>query len=238
MLKYKRKKPFNLLNSLIYRLNKLLPLTSKIKFKLYSNLEWIFWRLASETSHKLYDDEIHISRHDFVNFLKNKIDKNYSVIDIGCSDGRNTFILSRLCKVVVAVDHNKEFIRIAKQKYKQYPISFINDDVNNYAIKNNLKFDVAICSHILEHLDDPESFLKSILSYTKYVYVEVPDFESNYLNLIRKDQKININYTDNDHIYEFDRKNIKKMFKSLNLFIEEEEYKFGMMRFWLVTNHQ
>ena len=78
-------------------------------------------------------------------------------------------------------------------------------------------------------------FISQIQQFTKFLFVEVPDFESSYLNLIKKEKSLGINYTDDDHIYEFDRASIKKIFKKTGLEIIDEYYRFGIMRFWLTN---
>lgn len=214
MLKFKRKKPFNFICSVFYRLNKFLILTPKIKFKFYCNLEWIFNRLASEISHKLYKNSLHINRLGWLNFLKIKIKKNHKVIDVGCSNGINTKFISKICKDVVGIDHNSNYINYAKKYCAGKNIEYKKIDVFEYLSKKK-KFDVAICSHIIEHLDNPKNFLKKLGKFVRIIYIEVPDFESSYLNLIKKDQSIELNYSDDDHIYEFDRISLKKIFKIL-----------------------
>lgn len=233
MIKFSRKKPFNLINSIIYRFNKIFFLSPKTKFKIYANLEWIFNRLALEEQHKLYKDTFNICRNDYLKFLKLKININDNILDVGCSTGINTEIISRICNKIIGVDHSKDYIVFAKKNYSKNNIRFINDDVFNFLKENVENFDSVVCSHLIEHLDEPELFLKKISEYTNLVFIEVPDNESNYLNLIRKDQNISLNYSDDDHIYEFDRESLKKIFTRCNFKVEHEEYKFGIMRFWI-----
>ena len=123
-----------------------------------------------------------------------------------------------------------------KKNYSKNNIRFINDDVFNFLKENVENFDSVVCSHLIEHMDEPELFLKKISEYTNLVFIEVPDNESNYLNLIRKDQNISLNYSDDDHIYEFEIESLKKIFTRCNFKVEHEEYKFGIMRFWIKKN--
>jgi SAM-dependent methyltransferase len=54
---------------------------------------------------------------------------------------------------------------------------FVDYDLNNtpYPFKDK-EFDYAICSHVLEHLDDPVSALKEITRIAKAGYIEIPAF--------------------------------------------------------------
>lgn len=237
MIKYKRKKKKNYLNSFIYKLNKIFLFPNILKFKLYANLEWIFFRLAHEIYHQIEGkNEINLNRVDYLNFLRTKLTKEKTVIDIGCHNGKNTFLTSKYCKNIIGVDHNKEFISKAKDKYKhKSSINFVADDVFKFLKKNKNRFDIAICSHILEHLDNPKVFLKKLKKFVKFIYVEIPDFENNYLNLVKKKYNIYLNYSDDDHIFEFDRQSIKKIFNHNNLKILDQSYRFGVMKFWLKT---
>ena len=238
MIKFKRKKPFNFICSFFYRFNKFLVFCPRVRFKIYCNLEWIFNRLAGETSHELYKNALHINRVGWLDFLKIKLKKNKTVIDVGCSSGINTMFISKLCKEVVGIDHNSNYINYAKKYYAGKNIKFIESDVFDYLNKNKKKrFDIAVCSHIIEHLNYPKSFLKKLGKCVKFIYIEVPDFESSYLNLIRKDQSIKLNYSDDDHIYEFDRLYLKKLLASCNLVIENEEYRFGVIRLWVKNKY-
>ncbi len=236
MLKFKRKKPFNFINAVFYRLNKFLILRPKIKFKIYCNLEWIFGRLASETSHQLYKNSLHINRLGWLSFLKLKIKKNHKVVDVGCSNGINTKFISKICKEVVGIDHNFDYINFAKKYCSAKNIKYEKIDVFNYLNKKKF-FDVASCSHIIEHLDNPKIFLKKLSKFVKFIYIEVPDFESSYLNLIKKNQSIELNYSDDDHITEFDRISLKKLVKSCNLVIENQEYRYGFIRLWVKSQN-
>ena len=210
-------------------------ISPETKFKLYANLESIFSKLAAETSHDLFKGGIHINREDFFDFLKNKIKSNDILLDAGCGDGNISNTLSNYCKKIIGVDHNINNIQLAKNNFSNEKTEFIHDDIFKYLNKRKDMVDVTICSHVLEHLDNPEEFLSEIKKFTKFLFVEVPDFESNYLNLIKKEKSLGINYTDDDHIYEFDRESIKKIFKKTGLEIIDEYYRFGIMRFWLAN---
>lgn len=106
-----------------------------------------------------------------------KKSKNFSLIDLGCGDGRMLFRLEQRgllkeAKEVVGVDISKERIRRLKEI-----IPFakrITSDVQNLRqIQSNL-FDIAISSQVIEHVLDEKKMLsevKRILKPGGYFYV-------------------------------------------------------------------
>ena len=92
-------------------------------------------------------------------------------------------------------------------------------------------FDVLILSHVLEHVDRPEEFLRSIRA--SRIYVEVPDFDSTILNAVRLRRSRSWIYTDEDHVAEFDRDELEEMFRSCGLAVLDCEFRWGFLRYWL-----
>ncbi len=101
-IKLSRKKPKNFLLSLIYRLQKLLPMSSKAKFKLFLDLEWIFDRLSHEESFKNYSPNQHPPRLLSIKFLLPNFTSNDTVLDLGCNSGDISFMITEKAKEVVA----------------------------------------------------------------------------------------------------------------------------------------
>jgi hypothetical protein len=89
-----------------------------------------------------------------------------------------------------------------------------------------------ILSHILEHLDNPKDFLLEFKDRFKYIYVEVPDFDRYHLNHYRKDLNMSLIYSDDDHVYEFDRFELNELLAESGLKVLESQYIFGVQRLW------
>ncbi|MFN8296424.1 MAG: class I SAM-dependent methyltransferase [Chitinophagales bacterium] len=229
-----RKKKRNLKLSFFYRVSRFLDLflSSTTKMKLFLDLSWIFSRLAHEEHTK---SGLNLSvNNEEPNFLINKISKNQRVLDIGCGTGNVILKLLPYTENIVGIDHNQVSLNVIKQKINNPTIKLICGDIFNYMNENPSEhFDVIILSHILEHLDNPKEFLNNVLSFGDFFYVEVPDFNSSHLNLLRKHLDTDLIYTDNDHVTEFDRKEIQTIFKDLNLNILDTEYIEGVMKYWL-----
>jgi SAM-dependent methyltransferase len=233
--KFKRRKPRNLVTSIVYRIAKLPFLPIKVKFRIYSDLSWIFFRLSNEYSWPLFNGLIHPSRDKTLDFLENKIDKNDRVLDVGCSRGEITDKLGGMCDSVVGVDHNKHLIEEAKTRYQSKNVEFIACDAISYLSESNSSFDIMICSHILEHLDNPSNFLSLFKSYFKNIYIEVPDADNTYMNLIRTNLGVSSMYTDDDHIYEFTREDLENLVIENDMKIVESEFRYGVIKLWIET---
>ncbi|MCS7005438.1 MAG: class I SAM-dependent methyltransferase [Cytophagales bacterium] len=231
-VKISRKKKRVWLLSVIYRLQKLLPISKELKFKLFLNLEWIFDRLSHELSFSFYTPLEHPFRHYTQLFLLKNIDASYSVLDLGCKAGEITYLLASKAKEVVGIDYDKDAIQLAQSLYKKENLKFYAVEGYEFLKNNTISFDVLVLSHVLEHLDEPEEFLNRFKGFFKYIYIEVPDFEKNYLNLYRKKMNLSLLYTDEDHVSEFDREELRSLLKKCNLQVLEEEYRFGVQRLW------
>jgi len=218
--------------SIFYRIQKIIPITNTMKFRLFLNLEWIFDRFAHELSFKIYTPEQHPIRQVSKSFLLKNISNENTVLDLGCNLGDISFIIAEKAKEVIGIDYNSFAIEKAKNIYVKDNLEFINKEALDYLKTNNKKFDILILSHILEHIEEPKDFLLTYKGFFTKIYIEVPDFERYYLNKYRKDLKMDLIYSDNDHVSEFDRNEIQEMLKECNIEIIEEEFKYGVMKFW------
>lgn len=227
-----RKKPRIALLSAIYRIHRLLPLSKRRKLKLYLDLEWIFDRLAMEMSFEHYAATDHPFRRMAHEFLHSKVDGTMTVLDLGCKTGDVSYTLAEEVKEVVGVDHDAAAISKAKATHQLPNLSFHHADALDYLGATDKKFDVLVLSHILEHLDDPEIFLGKFKEHFTYIYIELPDFDRTYLNLYRIDVDSTLIYTDDDHVSEFDRYDLRSVLDRSGIDVVEAEYRFGVQRFW------
>lgn len=231
-IKLKRKKDRNYLLTILYRIHKILPISSKRKFKHYLDLEWIFERLSHETSFKYYDESEHPLRLFTKKTILQHIDKDDVVLDLGCKYGEISHFIAEKAKLVIGIDYDKKAIAQANSNYQKENLKFVVDEAINYIEKQNHPFDVLILSHILEHLDDPKTFLKEHTQYFSKIYIELPDFDKNLLNHYRRDVGNKLIFTDPDHISEFDRYELTDLITSCGLEIFQAEYIFGVQKLW------
>lgn len=231
----KREKKKVWLVSFIYTLQRLIPLSKKKKFRLFLRLEWIFDRLAHEKSFQYLSPDQHPFRKYSFRFMDENIPENSTILDLGSNYGVISFHLSKRANRVVGIDHDAVAINKARVNYKSDNLEFIQIDALEYLNKNENKFDVLVLSHILEHLDNREEFLNQYKKYFKFIYIELPDFDKNYLNHYRKEIGDELIYTDNDHVVEFDRDELLILLKKCNIKVSVAEYRFGLIKLWCET---
>lgn len=200
---------------------------------MYLFLQWFFARMAHEESSRLYSQSEHPIQRSALSFLTPRVNPGMKVLDLGCGYGVQSVALAPRVESVLGVDKNEDRIRCAKQNVRTQNIEFLCTDIQFYLERTADKFDLVILSHILEHIDHPEAFLNRLKSRTQFLYVEVPDIERDYLTLYGLKVGAKILYSDADHIWEFDREDLLRIFTSCQLQVEASDYRFGMMRFWL-----
>jgi SAM-dependent methyltransferase len=218
--------------SLLYRVDRLLPLSERRKLKLYLDLEWIFDRLAMESSFRYYPPEAHPHRRFANSFLLRRLAPDMRVLDLGCAKGDVARVLARHVRRVVGVDHDAAAIAIAKKRYQLPNLSFVHGDALEYLQGGDEPFDVLVLSHILEHLDGPEGFIERFAPHFNWFYIELPDFDKSYLNHYRLDLGSSLVYSDDDHVSEFDRVELQTLLKRAGLEVVDAEYRFGLQRLW------
>ena len=229
---YPRKKPSNVWLSIVYKIGGFLPITTMKKFKFFAQLEWIFWRMAREQLSALYPQNENPYSKKTIAFLKNSVNKNDNILDLGCASGEISYLLSSYCKSILGIDCDKKLISKATVKYKKIDNITFKLGIIPDIFENNFQyFDLIVCSHIIEHIDDYESLLKQLKKYGKKIFIEVPDFDSYDLNFSKKRFNVEPAYTDDDHVREFDRAELLNFFYKNNFKIIKEEYKDCVMRF-------
>lgn len=232
-IRLNRKKKRHYLLSFFYRLDKLIVLKDKFKLKLYLDLEWIFSRLSHEYSFKIYNSKNHPIRVYSSDFILKAVNSTDKVLDLGCKQGAISKIISSKAKLVIGIDYDKSEINLAQEGYANCNnLQFIHSEAYEYLEETKDSFDILILSHILEHIDNPEDFLNKFSSFFKKIYIEVPDFDASYLNHYRLSLNSQLVYSDTDHIFEFDRKELKELLNSCNLVVDVEEYRYGVQKIW------
>ncbi len=143
------------------------------------------------------------SKEDFYPTYKKiaKLIKKYkdstklSVIDIGCGGGEIMNLLNNMGISVFGIDPDKKCIELSSKygKCKQGQIS----DLGRFYKKN--QFDVAIVSHVLEHLENPKAAINKIKYISKKrIIIAIPNLcsLSSFINSI-----LSRTNSDTFHIY-------------------------------------
>jgi SAM-dependent methyltransferase len=123
-----------------------------------------------------------------------------SVLDVGCGYGRLCRLAAPFAKRVVGVDYDAHRIDLARRHTTAANVEFRTADATTGL--GTERFDVAILAHALEHIDDVGRLLRELQAVASMLIVEVPDFEGDCLNAVRRDVGCRW-YSDNDHVREY-----------------------------------
>lgn len=96
------------------------------------------------------------------------------VIEVGCGHDPHKRANVVVDKFVDINTHRSGDLKILKHQ------KFVQADGQDLPFKDK-EFDYAICTHVLEHVDDPIAFIKEQTRVAKRGYLEVPSFIGEYL---------------------------------------------------------
>jgi len=88
--------------------------------------------------------------------IRNLIDKDSSVIDVGCGTGRLDFQLADKCKKVTGIDLSSKNIRVAKknlQKSKFKNIKFVHSGIKEIRESAKERYDFAIMTLVIHEIE-------------------------------------------------------------------------------------
>jgi len=198
-----REKPRSAVISVGYRLRYLSSILfgRKRMMRFFLTASWLFWRFAFELTGETYGGDFHCHAKGLSeDILKRWIPAGGSLIDIGCNTGVWCRKAAQYAGTVVGIDFREDHIKQAREQTVEKNVEFVVGD----ATKDlpGRRFDVALLTHVLEHIDDPDSFLRSLQKIASRVIIEVPDFENDPLNWVRWKNDLRF-YSDADHVREY-----------------------------------
>lgn len=132
-------------------------------------------------------------------FISNK--KNLNIIEIGSGHNSNLVHFKPLGNLY-AIDYSKESKKLAKKqgiKFKQGGTEVLK--------KFNIKFDIIILSHVIEHFHDFRNDMleiKKFSSKNSLFYIEVPSMDLKY-NLDQLQNAHNFYFTKNSFLYHLNK---------------------------------
>jgi len=132
-------------------------------------------RQVSNTFDGIRDD--HKNRYIFALTI---IGKNYKVIDAACGIGYGSKLIAEAGNFVDSFDISPEALNYALKHYSHERITYSQADIQAHNFVN--EYDFCVSFETVEHLETPETFLKSIKA--KKLIVSVPN--ESYLPFDRK----------------------------------------------------
>ncbi|MBV9774219.1 MAG: class I SAM-dependent methyltransferase [Gemmatimonadetes bacterium] len=202
-ISFPRRKPRWIALSLTYRLVQVARwiVGDRALLRFFLNANWICWRFSYELSWQTFGGAFRNTTYCVSDdLLARWIPAGGAVVDIGCGTGRLCHMAGRHAGRVVGIDYDRTLIAQAVRQNTSSHIEFRVGDVTT-ALPGE-QFDVALLVAVLEHIEDVDSLLRSIRTVAPTLIVEVPDFDADPLNLVRRDLAC-VWYTDADHVREY-----------------------------------
>lgn len=89
--------------------------------------------------------------------ISDLIEKNSTVIDVGCGTGRFSFFIAEKCKTVLGIDLSERNINRADHNlagYQGNKITFRHTSLNQIASEKNERFNYAVMTYVLHEIDE------------------------------------------------------------------------------------
>jgi len=115
------------------------------------------WSVQYDTNQNKTRDLEALSLRETLNDIK-----FVNCLEIGCGTGKNTEWLLTKGHQITAIDLSEEMLAIAKKKISNNNVQFIRVDINESWTFTNEKFDLVVCSLVLEHIENLSRIFKLI----------------------------------------------------------------------------
>ena len=168
--------------------------------------------------------------------VKPYLNPNMKALDIGCSSGYFLYALKDLVRECVGIEFNKSDVEFARKKcgVKIYDHPLEETDIPlEY-------FDIVFMLDVLEHIEDPIQFLRTVRKYIKsggYIYIEVDNIDDSLLSIYGIEEYADFYYRE-PHIFYFSPETLKSVIENGG-FVGEiktmQQYNFINQMNWILT---
>jgi len=174
-----------------------------------------------------------------ISTLKNYVNADLSLVEVGCSTGHFLFNIKDFFKEVVGIDYDPQALNFCAQVNNCRTYAGGVDG----ALQNlrGEKFDIVCCFQVLEHVSDLTSFLHRLKSLCKsggLIYIEVPNLYDPLKALYNVPGYIPFYYHE-DHLHYFSKKSLGVLLDQLGFqgdFVFYQDYNFINHMSWILTN--
>jgi len=148
-------------------------------------------------------------QEDRIKLLKPHFGKNKRLLEIGCSAGMFLYHAKKHVREVVGMDYD---IASAKYASKKCKCKVYTDNIEDTDLEEN-SFDIICSFQALEHMKDPEAFLRNIRKYLKpngIIAIEVPNLYDSlaYIYDLPNHRQF---FFHSAHLWYFTEKSLKKL---------------------------
>lgn len=163
-------------------------------------------------SDMIYDNLTKFLSRTYFSYLKPALPKNkdLSLLDVGCGDGFFLKAIQELTGLEVwGIEPSQKAIKKAASSLRTH----IKNDVLRKGVFSQANFNIVTCFHTLDHVVDPNEFLKvarGLLKKGGFAFFVVHDSEGLSVQLFGEKSPI----FDIEHIYLFNKKTLRKLFKN------------------------
>lgn len=176
-------------------------------------------RLAYESAGRMFGvDEFHgraLAMDD--DLLARGVPEGGTVLDLGCGTGRWCRRAAARAARVVGVDHDPATVALARRLTTSPQVEF---RVGDLRAVGDERYDTVLLVHVLEHVDDPASRLVDLHRVTSALLVEVPDFESDPVNVARLATGAPFS-SDADHVREYTEATLRDLLAAAGWHVDD-----------------
>jgi 2-polyprenyl-3-methyl-5-hydroxy-6-metoxy-1,4-benzoquinol methylase len=168
--------------------------------------------------------------------IKPYLNPDMKALDIGCSSGYFLYSLKELVQECVGIEPNKDDVEFARAKcgVKVYDRPLEETDIPPEY------FDIVFMFDVLEHIEDPISFLGTVRQYIRpggYIYIEVDNIDDSLLTVYGVEEYADFYYRE-PHLFYFSPETLKSVAVKSGFTGETktlQQYNFINQMNWILT---